>query len=57
MPCTAKALVNAGAFLGKLDQVLDSFTHPGADRVHLWDLKVGTSGAIRRVCTASDSDM
>jgi Ser/Thr protein kinase RdoA (MazF antagonist) len=40
MPCTAKALVNAGQYLGKMDRVLDAFDHPGAHRVHQWDLQV-----------------
>lgn len=40
MPCTGQALINAGAFLGKIDQVLDTFDHIGCHREHIWDLQV-----------------
>ena len=36
---TPEFLRDVGAFLGKMASALSSFSHPGAERDHLWDLK------------------
>ena len=36
---TPEFLRDVGAFLGKMASALASFSHPGAERDHLWDLK------------------
>lgn len=40
VPCTPRALVAAGRYLGMMDRALDDFDHPGAHREHLWDIQV-----------------
>ena len=38
-PSLALALFSAGQYLGKLDQALLGFDHPGAHRQHMWDVR------------------
>jgi Ser/Thr protein kinase RdoA (MazF antagonist) len=38
-PASAALRHDIGGTLARLDQALRSFTHPGADRTHLWDLQ------------------
>lgn len=47
VPCTPRALVAAGAYLGGMDLALDGFDHPGAHREHLWDIQVCVSVSVR----------
>ena len=36
--CDAKLLNRAGYYLGSMSKALDGFDHPGAHRIHQWDL-------------------
>ncbi|KAM3573997.1 hypothetical protein VYU27_004048 [Nannochloropsis oceanica] len=38
-PPLALALLSAGRYLGKIDQALLNFNHPGAHRQHMWDVR------------------
>jgi len=50
---TAEKLATAGAYLGRVNAVLDGFSHEGLDREHAWDLQ-RTAGAQSFVAQIDD---